>query len=203
MKQLDCEHDFLLDCSFRLSEMYQRPESSIMVIVTSEVQMFLGGSADPAYHVTVTALSAEIAPTKNKRSTHLIQEFMYDTLHIAPHRGVVRFEAVPDYSLAINGVTAQQEIEELEEAQHGEENGVLRAISRQSRRAKHSTIPIFTERGRVSSPHRRAATPMRNSETTQETNGSRSSATSGLDKKKLKHRKSFLDFFKKTGASLF
>ncbi len=130
-----------------------------MAMITTDVQMLLGGNSEPAYHLTITALPSEIAATKNKRSTHLIQDFIQDTLQISPKRGVVRFDAVPEENLATNGVTALQEIEQLER-QSTDEDGMLRALSRQrSRRSKKSGAPAFTERFRAGLPSIRSTTP--------------------------------------------
>lgn len=161
--------------------------------------MLLGGILEPAYNVTITALPSEIAATKNKRSAHLIQEFMLDNLDIGPRRGVVKFEAVGEENLATNGVTALQEIEELER-QSVDEDGVLRAISRQSRRTKKSSsgAPIFTERVRAGLPSLRAGTPSYQQYTTITTDSNtKSTDASGPLKKRIKTRKSILSFFKR------
>lgn len=202
--QLEKEQEFLLDLSFQLSEIYQRPESSIMVMVLPEVPMLLGGCSESCYHLTITALPTEVAPTKNKRSTHLLQAFMRDTLNIDRNRGVVRFEAVPEESLATNGMTALQEIEELERTPE-DHDGVLRTISRQTNRiGKKSIMPIFTERGKTPAPGER--TPSRvqfSSEETavskgsENTGDSKDSELSGPERKKVKRRKSFMAFFKR------
>ncbi|OQV11076.1 hypothetical protein CLAIMM_14976 [Cladophialophora immunda] len=122
---LESEKEFLIDLSFRLSEIYQRPASCIMAMVTTDIPILLGGNSEPAYHLTITALPSEIAATKNKRSTHLIQDFIHDTLQIPPKRGVVRFDAVSEENLATNGMTALQEIEQLER-QSNDEDGMMR-----------------------------------------------------------------------------
>jgi hypothetical protein len=194
--QLEKEQEFLLDLSFQLSEIYQRPESSIMVMVLPEIPMLLGGCSESCYHLTITALPSEVAPTKNKRSTHLLQSFMRDTLNIDRSRGIVRFEAVPEENLATNGMTTLQEIEEMERTPEDTE-GVLRTISRQTTRmGKKSIMPIFTERGRTPAPSDR--TPSRvqlNSDETGRSKGSEVSA--GPERKRVKRRKSIMAFFMK------
>lgn len=195
--QLESEKEFLIDLSFRLSEIYQRPPSCIMVIITTEVAMLLGGNSEPAYYLTITALPYEIAATKNKRSTHLIQDFMLDTLQIIPKRGVVRFDAVAEESLATNGMTALQEIEQLER-QSSEEDGFLRAISRQrSRRSKKSSVPAFTEKVKAGFPSFRAGTPSHQYFNTFGPGETKSTEASGLGGKRVKRRQSILAFFKK------
>jgi hypothetical protein len=193
--QLEKEQEFLLDLSFQLSEIYQRPESSIMVMVLPEIPMLLGGCSEAAYHLTITALPAEVAPTKNKRSTHLLQKFMRDTLNIDRSRGVLRFEAVAEENLATNGMTTLQEIEEMESSPEDHE-GVRRTISRQTTRIGRSIMPIFTERGKTPAPPSET-TPSRVQFSSDETNGSKGSEVSGPERKRIKRRKSIMAFFKK------
>lgn len=193
--QLEKEQEFLLDLSFQLSEIYQRPESSIMVMVLPEIPILLGGCNESCYHLTIAALPSEVAPTKNKRSTHLLQSFMRDTLNIDRSRGIVHFEAVLEENLATNGMTTLQEIEELERIPE-DNDGVLRTISRQTNRTgKKSIMPIFTERGKTPAPSDR--TPSRVEFNSDETGGSKESEISGPERKRVKHRKSIMAFFKK------
>lgn len=193
--QLEKQQEFLLDLSFQLSEIYQRPESSIMVMVLPEIPMLLGGCNESCYHLTITALPSEVAPTKNKRCTHLLQSFMRDTLNIDCRRGIVRFEAVPEENLATNGMTALQEIEEMERTPE-DQDGVLRTISRQTTRmGKKSIMPIFTERGKTPAPS--DSTPSRVQFNSEETGGSKRSEVSGPERKRVKRRKSIMAFFKK------
>lgn len=192
---LEKQQEFLLDLSFQLSEIYQRPESSIMVMVLPEIPMLLGGCNESCYHLTITALPSEVAPTKNKRCTHLLQSFMRDTLNIDCRRGIVRFEAVPEENLATNGMTALQEIEEMERTPE-DQDGVLRTISRQTTRmGKKSIMPIFTERGKTPAPS--DSTPSRVQFNSEETGGSKRSEVSGPERKRVKRRKSIMAFFKK------
>ncbi|KIW11725.1 hypothetical protein PV08_11027 [Exophiala spinifera] len=193
---LDSEKEFLIDLSFRLSEIYQRPESCIMVLMTTDVSMLLGGNSEPAYHLMITALPSEIAATKNKRSTRLLQDFILDTLQIPQGRGVVQFQAVTEENLATNGMTALQEIEQLER-QPPEEDGRFTAVSRQSRRSKKSTGPALTERIKSSIPSLRSTTPSRQQYNTVHLGESKSTEASGLGRKRVKRRQSILAFFKR------
>lgn len=193
--QLEKEQEFLLDLSFQLSEIYQRPESSIMVMVLPEIPMLLGGCSEAAYHLTITALPSEVAPNKNKRSTRLLQKFMQDTLNIDRSRGIMRFEAVLEENLATNGMTTLQEIEEMESSPE-DHQGVLRTISRQTTKiGKKSIMPIFTERGKT--PALGDRTPPRVQFNSDETAGSKDSQVSGPERKRIKRRKSIMAFFKK------
>jgi Macrophage migration inhibitory factor (MIF) len=196
---VDAEQGFLFDLSFRLSEIYQRPASCIMVIVATETALLISGSSEPAYLITLSALPSEIAPTKNKRSAHLIQQFMEEAIQISPRRGVVRFEAVPEENLATDGVTALQEIERLER-NSSDEGGILRALSRQkSRRSKKPSIPFPTDHdpGKTSTPIPRACTPSNLPFSAEGTEDSKSTDASVPDRKRVKRRKNILTFFKK------
>lgn len=170
-----------------------------MVTLNTDVTMLLAGTSEPAYHLTIAALQAEIAATKNKRSTHLIQDFMVDALEIQPTRGVLRFEAVAEENLATNGMTALQEIEQLERQPSGDD-GILRALSRQrSRRSKKSSAPMLTDRVRTAFPSLRASTPSHQQYNILATTDIFTKSTDGSDpvRKRVKTRKSILSFFRK------
>ena len=189
----------MIDLSFRLSEIYQRPASCIMVILNTEVTMLLAGTLEPAYSLNLTALSSEIAATKNKRSAFLLQEFMLDNLDIPPRRGVVRFETMAEENFATNGLTALQEIEDLER-QSMDDDSRFRAMSRQSRRAKKSSsgVPMLAERVRAGLPALRTGTPSHQHYATIATDSNpKSTVTSAPLRKKVKTRKSILAFFKR------
>lgn len=167
-----------------------------MVIVTAQVAMLLGGNSEPAYHVTITALPSEIAATKNKRNTHLIQDFMLDLLQISPRRGIVQFEAVAEENLATNGVTTLQEIEHLER-ESSEGDGRLNVLSRQSKRSKKSNVPAFTEKIRAGIPSLRATTPSQQAYNTVGAAETKSTGTSGPARTRVKRRQSIMAFFKR------
>ena len=171
-----------------------------MVMVATEITMLISGSSEPAYMVTITALPTEIAATKNKRSAHLIQDFMEGAVKISPRRGVVRFETVPEENLATNGITALQEIEELE-CNSMDEEGILRALSRQrSRRSKKSSNPFSSdrERGKTPTPLPRAVTPSFLPFGTSRTKESKSTDASIPDRKRIKRKSSsILAFFRR------
>jgi Macrophage migration inhibitory factor (MIF) len=153
--------------------------------------MLFGGSSEPAYFMTITALASEIAPTKNKRSVALVQGFMHELLDIPPGRGILRFEPVPEENLATNGMTALQEIEEM--VRHSSEDSrALRTVNRnRSRKNKRAPTPSFMERGKTSTPH----------VTAQERTSSGGNDCAELsdasisEKKRMKRRKSFMAFF--------
>ncbi len=192
--QLESEQEFLIDLSFRLSEIYQRPASCIMVMSSTEVAMLIGGNSEPAYHLTITALHSEIAATKNKRSTHLIQDFMQESLGIKPKRGVVRFEPVAEENLATNGLTALQEIEQLQGGSV-EDEGILRAISRQARRSKKSSMASPNDREKTPTPLSRVGTSPLLTSNPEPTKESASTTASVPGRRRVRQRGSILAFF--------
>ncbi|OCK81618.1 hypothetical protein K432DRAFT_295092 [Lepidopterella palustris CBS 459.81] len=130
------EYTLVTDLSYHLSTRYQRPESSIMITVNHSACLLLGGSFEPAYILTVTALPVQIQPTTNKRNAALIQSFMSDSLGVTPDRGIIKFQTIPEENMAINGRTILGEIERLEKRQ-AEENGtsLKHALTKGSRRS--------------------------------------------------------------------
>lgn len=162
-----------------------------MVSLSSPQTMLFGGSFEPAYNMTIAALASEIAPTKNKRSTALVQAFMLESLDIAPRRGIIRFEPVAEENLATNGMTALQEIEEIER-NSSEDSRVLRTISRnRSRKGRRAYTPAFMERSKTPNLH-----VTRHEKVGSGDGGAtKPSDASGSEKKRLKRRKSIMAFF--------
>ena len=104
-----------------------------MITVNHSACLLLGGSFEPAYILTVTALPVQIQPTINKRNAALIQSFMSDTLGVTPDRGIIRFQTIPEENIAISGRTILGEIERLEKQQAEENGGSLRhAVTKSS-----------------------------------------------------------------------
>lgn len=167
-----------------------------MVMASTEVSMLIGGNNEPAYYLTVTALPSEIAATKNKRSSHLIQDFMQESLRISAKRGIVRFEAVPEENLATNGMTALQEREQMER-RSTEEESILRAFSRQTRRSKKSSMPFASERGKSPTPVRRSGTPSLFALGADDPKDSKRTDVNGTGRKRVKRRRSLLGLFRR------
>ena len=167
-----------------------------MVMVSTEVAMLIGGNSEPAYHLTITALQPEIAATKNKRSTHLIQGFIQESLAIKPSCGVIRFEPVAEENLATNGVTALQEIEQLQGTSVDGE-GVLRAISRQTRRSKTPKMPREVERDTTVTPVSRTSTLSLGPYKSACTKNSAPTETEVPSGKRVRHRRSIFTFFQR------
>ncbi|KAF2657630.1 Tautomerase/MIF [Lophiostoma macrostomum CBS 122681] len=130
------EYTLVTDLSHHLSQRYQRPETSIMITVNHSACLLLGGSFEPTYVLTISALPQQVQPTTNKRNASLIQAFMFESIGVHPERGVLKFVPIPEDSLATNGVTMLGEIERLER-QQAEDNssGLKRALTKGSRRS--------------------------------------------------------------------
>ncbi|KAI9802157.1 MAG: hypothetical protein M1833_002078 [Piccolia ochrophora] len=111
---IDDEYTIVTDLSCYLSARYHRPESSIVVNIAHSGCLLLGGSFDPAYILTITALPSQVQPATNKRNAILIQAFMAESLGVSCARGVVKFLSIPEGNLASHGRTVLGEIELLE-----------------------------------------------------------------------------------------
>ena len=92
-----------------LSQRYNRPESSILITMTHSTCMLFGGSFEPAYFMTISAVPNLLQPTLNKRNTALIQEFFARELPVPPERGLIKFDPVQEENLATNGRTVLAE----------------------------------------------------------------------------------------------
>lgn len=93
-----------------------------MISVTHSACVCLGGSFEPAYILTVSALPVQLQPTTNKRNAALITTFLTEILGVSSDRGVIRFLIIAEENLAKDGVTVLGEIERLEK-QQAEESG--------------------------------------------------------------------------------
>ena len=195
LRQLQLEQGFLSDISFHFSEVYQRPESCVIIIVRTSQTLLFGGSTEPAYHMTITALASEIAPVRNKRSTALVQGFMQESLNICPKRGVIQFEPVAEANLATNNVTAMEEIEEIER-QAAEDEMVLKELSKTRGNRLSQFTPSFTFMDRVKSPIQESI-GNRVKPTFRGSRGTRSWYGSDPEKKQIKRRKSILAIFRR------
>jgi len=94
-----------------------------MITVNHSACLLLGGSFEPTYVLTISALPVQLQPTTNKRNAALIQNFMAESIGVMPDRGIIKFVPIPEDSLAMGGMTILGEIERLER-QHAEETGI-------------------------------------------------------------------------------
>ncbi|KAF2085560.1 hypothetical protein K490DRAFT_13356, partial [Saccharata proteae CBS 121410] len=136
------EYTMVTDLSYQLSQRYQRPESAIMVTLHHSACLLLGGSFDPAYILSITALPTQLQPVTNKRNAALLQTFMADVLGVTMTRGIIRFQGLAEENMATNGRTMLGEIERVER-EHAEEKGssLRRAVTKGSRRSGMTPKP--------------------------------------------------------------
>lgn len=121
-----------------MSQIYQRPETYMMVAVQQDANLRFGNVALPAYFMKLMALPSLVGPVTNLRNTILIQAVLQELLGIKPNRGVIIYVPVPEDSFATNGATAMGEIARLE--REGGDPGILKTISRGvSRRLKSNS----------------------------------------------------------------
>ncbi|KAF2750039.1 Tautomerase/MIF [Sporormia fimetaria CBS 119925] len=129
------EYTLVTDLSHHLSQRYQRPESSIMITVNHSACLLLGGSFEPTYVLTISALPVHMQPTTNKRNAALVQNFLQESIGVQSERGIVKFLPIPEDCLAISGMTVLGDIERLER-QNGEDNSALkRALTKSSKKS--------------------------------------------------------------------
>ncbi|KAJ5625209.1 hypothetical protein N7510_001518 [Penicillium lagena] len=125
------------DLALHLAQVYQRPESSMMVTIQQDVCLLFGNASVPAYLLKIYALPHLIAPTINLRNTALIQNALLELLGAAPDQGVIIYLPIQEDNLATNGVTAHGEITRLQRLSQDENPGLFRTLSRSmSRRLK-------------------------------------------------------------------
>ncbi|KAI9889924.1 MAG: hypothetical protein M1814_004647 [Vezdaea aestivalis] len=110
------EYTLITDLSYSLSSRYQRPEAAILVGLTHSACLLFGGTFDPAYILTITALPSHLQPATNKRNAALLQALLTDLLGVPPDRGVLKFCPILEENLATNGLTVRSGIEAAERA---------------------------------------------------------------------------------------
>jgi hypothetical protein len=109
-----------------------------MITVNHSACLLLGGSFEPTYILTITALPVQLQPTTNKRNAALIQQFLSESISVTPDRGILKFLPIPEDSLAMGGTTILGDIERLERRQAEENGGTMRAATKSSRRSAMS-----------------------------------------------------------------
>ncbi|KAK2009201.1 macrophage migration inhibitory factor [Colletotrichum eremochloae] len=107
------EFSFITDFSYQLSIRYQRPVSSIVVNLQHGACMLFGGTFEPAYTMSIHALSPEVGMAKNKRNSALLQKHLQEALGVPPARGYVKFVEVPADCMAVNGKTTASQISDV------------------------------------------------------------------------------------------
>ena len=154
MSQIQDEYTFTTDLSYTLSSRYKRPESSILVTVSHSACLLFGGSFDPAYTMTITALSSQLQLITNKRNATLLAKSMEETLGVRPERGVIKFQAVAEENLATNGQTLAGMVEDLEREMSDDNTNLIRSISRATKKGlkRQSTRSLKGLRGASNMP---------------------------------------------------
>ncbi|KAF9249772.1 hypothetical protein DTO027I6_9933 [Penicillium roqueforti] len=136
----------LSDFAHSLAQVYQRPETSMLVTIDQNADLLFGTTSGSAYLLKVTALSSLIGPLTNLRNTGLIQSIIQEMFGIAPDKGVVIYMPASEDNIATNGTTARSEIDRLERINSSNNSSIFKSLSRSmSRRMKSSSgnsIPI-------------------------------------------------------------
>ncbi|OQE14636.1 hypothetical protein PENFLA_c036G10320 [Penicillium flavigenum] len=123
-----------------LAQVYQRPETSMLVTIDQNADLLFGNTSGSAYLLRITALSTLIGPLTNLRNTSLIQSTIQEMFGIAPEKGVVIYNPASEDNLATNGTTARGEIDRLEQTDSSNSPSIFKSISRSmSRRMKSSS----------------------------------------------------------------
>ncbi|CAI7649593.1 unnamed protein product [Penicillium viridicatum] len=145
-KAKDDTPKLLSDFAHFLAQVYQRPETSMLVTIDQNADLLFGNTSASAYLLKITALSSLIGPLTNLRNTGLIQSTIQEMFGIAPDKGVVIYTPASEDNLATNGMTARSEIDRLERIDSSNSPSILKSISRSmSRRMKSSSgnsVPI-------------------------------------------------------------
>ncbi|CAG8979664.1 hypothetical protein HYALB_00003895 [Hymenoscyphus albidus] len=153
------EYAFITEISYSLSARYQRPESSILVTVAHSACLLFGGSFDPAYTMSITALPSQVQPVTNKRNSALIAKAMEDSLGVAPNRGIIKFIPISEENFSTNGKTVAGEIEDLER-ETAEETSITRGLSVRKNSRRKSTKELKRRKSNVQLPtHNEDLTP--------------------------------------------
>jgi hypothetical protein len=151
------------DLSHHLSLRYQRPESSIMITVNHSACLLLGGSFEPTYVLTITALPVQLLPTTNKRNAALVQNFLLESIGVPLERGIIKFVPIMEECIATNGMTILGEIERLEQQQAEANGGLSRALTKSSRRTTvtkaKSSFQLTRKSSKANAEIRAALTP--------------------------------------------
>jgi hypothetical protein len=110
--------------------------------------MLFGGNFDPAYTLTITALTSQLQPVTNKRNATLLAKAMEESLGVVPNRGVVKFLAMSEDNMATDGKTITGEIEELEKENAENSSSLQRSLSKTTGKSKrrHSTMSLRTSK---------------------------------------------------------
>ena len=106
----------MCEFSSHVAQRFQRSLDSVVLTLDHSACLIYGGTFDPAYILTITALPPYVQATTNKRNATLIQGFLAEILKVPEHRGIIRFVPIAEDNLATGGMTITSEIENLSKA---------------------------------------------------------------------------------------
>ncbi|KAH7144050.1 Tautomerase/MIF superfamily [Dactylonectria macrodidyma] len=129
------EYTFVQELSQHLAVRYHRQMSSIVVTLRHSACIFFGGSCDPAYTMTVEALSSLVQPATNKRNVALLQQHMEQALGVPASRGYVRFVAMTEECSGWQGKTVAGKIAEV----GGQTQAGTEKLSRKPKMPRHGS----------------------------------------------------------------
>ncbi|KAI9740769.1 MAG: hypothetical protein M1818_004734 [Claussenomyces sp. TS43310] len=107
----------ITDLSNKLSQVYKRPETSILVKLEHSRCTMFGGIFDPNYTLTITAVPSLVEPSANRQNAKLLQLALEEALGVHSLRGVIRFDGVHEDNLAWNRATVSGVIEDEEKGE--------------------------------------------------------------------------------------
>ncbi|KAJ4391923.1 hypothetical protein N0V93_005543 [Gnomoniopsis smithogilvyi] len=119
------EFIFITELSAKLAELYQRPLSAIAVHVQHSQCIFFAGTFEPAYTVTLSALSSYILPATNRRNAYVLSEHLEEALGVPQPRGFISFLPIPEENVACNGKTIAAALDDASENPLGYTMGVI------------------------------------------------------------------------------
>ncbi|OAA44845.1 MIF domain containing protein [Metarhizium rileyi] len=99
------EYLFMNELTYHLSIRYSRPVCSIVVSLQHGICLLFGGSFDPAYIMTITALPDQVMANTNRRNAALFQSHLQQALRVLPTRGLIQFTPITEECLGYGGET--------------------------------------------------------------------------------------------------
>ncbi|KAK7433096.1 hypothetical protein QQZ08_000025 [Neonectria magnoliae] len=196
------EFTFVKELSQHLAVRYHRPLGSIVVTLRHSACIFFGGCCDPAYILTIEALSNLVQPATNKRNVVLLQQHMQQALGVPFSRGYVRFVPILEECSGWKGKTVAGVIAETAgQAWIGMENQARKSKTVKDSPSEKSTSPRAKSASPAKSPLTADAktsndgAPVRDTSPALEAEkdtGSQSTSSKMLEPKALKRRKSFI-----------
>lgn len=103
-----------------------------MVTLSHSSCLMIGGTFDPAYMLTISAMPEYIQGPLNEHNTILIQRFMTDILSVPANRGIIRFVALQDDMIGTRGTTIRGHMQNTDPS-------LLRSLTSRSARRRSTT----------------------------------------------------------------